>query len=246
MDLAKKHVVVTGGASGIGRAVVEGFLDQGARVSFLDIDASTAETLLDRYQDRTLSFAQCDVSDISALQLCLSSFEEMAPIDVLVNNAANDKRYGFFDIRQEDWDWSQYINLRHQFFATQAVANFMKARGEGAIVNMGSVSWMRARAGMAGYTAAKAAIYGFTRSAARELGDLNIRVNSVAPGAVDTERQRRLWVSPENEADILASQALKFRLKPEHVVPMVLFLASEEAAGCTGQTFVVDAGISLN
>jgi len=165
---------------------------------------------------------------------------------VLVNNAARDDRHDFDDLTPEYWRDALATNLSHHVFAAQAVVPGMAQAGGGSIINMGSISWMRGRPGMLGYTASKAAISGMTRSMARELGPQGIRVNAVAPGAILTERQARLWLTPEKNAEFLELQALKFRLEPEHITPMVLFLASSASRGCTGQEFIIDAGLTLN
>jgi NAD(P)-dependent dehydrogenase (short-subunit alcohol dehydrogenase family) len=163
---------------------------------------------------------------------------------VLVNNAARDDRHPFAAVTPEYWDENQAVNLRHQFFAAQAVAPQMESAGGGSIINLGSVSWMRGRPEIAGYTTAKAAINGLTRTLARELGALNIRVNCIVPGAIATERQRALWFSPEQEQRFIDQQCLKFRLSEHDVARTALFLASDEARGITGQNLIVDAGLA--
>jgi NAD(P)-dependent dehydrogenase (short-subunit alcohol dehydrogenase family) len=167
----------------------------------------------------------------------------LGPVQVLINNAARDDRKDMLDITPEFWDRAQAVNLRHQFFVTQAVARGMIAAGGGSVINMGSISWMRGRPGMAAYTTSKAGINGLTRTLARELGDKNIRVNSIVPGAIVTERQTQLWFKPEDDQRFLDLQCLKFRLQPVEVARAALFLASDEARGITGQNLIVDAGI---
>ena len=171
---------------------------------------------------------------------------EQDGIGVLINNAGKDDRQAFASIEPEDWRRLLSFNLDHQFFAAQAVAPGMAARGGGSIIMLGSVSWMRGRPGMAGYTTAKAAINGLTRTLARELGPTGVRVNCIVPGAILTDRQKALWLTPELDAEFISLQALKFRLTAEHVARMALFLGSDESGGCTGANFVVDGGLTQN
>ena len=246
-SLAGRGVVVTGGASGIGAAMVEAFATQGARVDFVDIDARAASSLLLKLEGKPVHFRRCDVTDIAELRRTLAAVEEESgPIHTLVNNAARDDRHAFEDVEPTYWNENLAVNLNHQFFATQAVAPAMAKRGTGCIIMLGSVAWMRGRTGLAAYTTAKAAINGLTRTLARELGERGIRVNCIVPGAIVTERQARLWRTPALEREFLERQALKFRLDASHVARMALFLASDEASGCTAQNFVVDAGITVN
>jgi NAD(P)-dependent dehydrogenase (short-subunit alcohol dehydrogenase family) len=243
-SLEDRSVLVTGGASGIGAALVEAFVAQKARVSFLDLDAERGAATAER---TGAEFVACDLTDIAALRAAVAGVEATeGGIDVLVNNAGKDDRQLLAEIEPEDWRRHLAFNLDHQFFAAQAVAPGMAARSAGSIVMMGSVSWMRGRPGMAGYTTAKAAIHGLTRTLSRELGPGGIRVNCITPGAIVTERQQALWLTPEVDAEFLALQALKFRLVPAHVARMALFLGSEESAGCTGANFMVDAGLTQN
>ena len=237
-SLENRSVLVTGGASGIGAEMVLRFRAQGARVSFIDIDDGAAANIVDA------SYYHCDVTDIAALRQTIAAIEADGPIDVLVNNAARDDRHEMETVEPESWRRTLALNLDHQFFATQAVRTGMIAQGRGAIIMMGSVSWMRSRPGMVGYTTAKAAINGLTRTLARELGPHGIRVNCILPGAARTPRQTALWRTPAIEADIQAAQALKIDLDASHIARMALFLASDEAAGCTGANFIVDAGMS--
>jgi NAD(P)-dependent dehydrogenase (short-subunit alcohol dehydrogenase family) len=245
-SLAGKGVLITGGASGIGAAMVEGFVAQGARVDFLDIDEDSAKALTSSLDGKPVRFHRCDVTDTGSLRRTLAAIEESGPIHVLVNNAARDDRHSFATVEPGCWNDNLAVNLNHQFFATQAVAPAMAKRGAGSIIMLGSVAWMRGRPGLVAYTTAKAAINGLTRTLARELGESGIRVNCIVPGAVVTERQARLWRTPALEQEFLDRQALKFRLDASHVARMALFLASDEAAGCTAQNFVVDAGITVN
>lgn len=241
-SLAGRRVLITGGASGIGAAIVRGFAAQGAETHVLDIDEAAGAALAGETGAR---FTPCDLTDIPALQAAIREGEGDG-YDVLVNNAARDDRHALSELTAQMWQQALATNLSHHVFAAQAVAPAMAARGGGAIVNMGSVTWLRGRPGMIGYSASKAAISGITRTLARELGESGIRVNAVLPGAILTDRQARLWATPEKEAEFIAMQALKLRLTPDEVVPMVLFLAADTARGCAGQEFIVDAGITLN
>jgi NAD(P)-dependent dehydrogenase (short-subunit alcohol dehydrogenase family) len=237
-SLEHRGVLITGGASGIGAEMVRRFLAQGARVSFIDIDDAAAANIIGA------RYYHCDVTDIAALRQTIAAVEADGAIEVLVNNAARDDRHEMETVEPESWRRTLALNLDHQFFATQAVRDGMIARGRGSIIMMGSVSWMRSRPGMVGYTTAKAAINGLTRTLARELGPHGIRVNCILPGAARTPRQTALWRTPQVEADIQAAQALKIDLDASHIARMALFLASDEASGCTGANFIVDAGLS--
>ncbi len=243
-SLVNKAILVTGGASGIGAAVVEAFAQQGARVFFLDIDQAAGEALVRRLGGN-VTFRPVDLTDIERLRGAIRTIEQElgGAIDVLVNDAARDDRHDWASLDPEHWRRALAANLDHQFFATQAVVPAMAAEGGGSVILFGSRSWMRGLPNMVGYTTAKAAINGLTRTLAHEFGPMGIRVNCVVPGAIVTERQRRLWTPPEADAAILARQALKFRLDPWHVARVVLFVASAEAAGCTGANFFVDAGV---
>jgi NAD(P)-dependent dehydrogenase (short-subunit alcohol dehydrogenase family) len=189
----------------------------------------------------------CDLLDIDALRTAVREVEAAQDgVSVLINNAAKDDRQSFATLEPADWRRLLALNLDHQFFASQAVSEGMTRRGQGSIVMLGSVAWMRGTPGMATYTTAKAAINGLTRTLARELGPAGIRVNCILPGAILTERQRALWLTPQKDAEFVALQALKFRLTAEHVARMALFLASDESVGCTGANFVVDGGLTAN
>ncbi len=243
-SLEGRSVLITGGASGIGEAFVEAFAAQGARVSFIDIDNASGVALAKRTGAR---FLECDLTDIAALRAAIGDIEKREDgVGVLVNNAGKDDRQPFARIEPQDWHRLLALNLDHQFFASQAVAAGMAARGGGSIIMLGSVSWMRGRPGMAAYTTAKAAINGLTRTLARELGASGVRVNCIVPGAILTERQRALWLTPELDAQFIELQALKFRLTAGHVARLALFLGSEESAGCTGANFLVDGGLTQN
>lgn len=243
VSLHGRGVLVTGGASGIGAELVRAFAAQGATVQFFDIDAVAGQALAEETGAR---FHPCDLRDIPALRAAVAAAADAAPIEVLVNNAGRDDRHAFLSVEPEYWNERLALNLNHHLFATQAVVPAMARRGGGSVILMGSVSWMRGRPGMVGYTTAKAAIHGLTRTLARELGGDGIRVNCIVPGAILTERQQALWRTPEVDRRILEDQALKFHLDASHVARMALFLASDESAGCTGADFLVDAGLTLN
>jgi D-xylose 1-dehydrogenase len=245
-SLRGRVVLVTGGASGIGASIVEHFCTQGSRVAFLDLDAAAAERLEETVGatggERPL-FLPCDLRDIPALRAAVAEVRRrIGPIRILVNNAAHDERHALDSVTPEYWDDRLAVNLRHQFFAAQAVYPDMAAAGGGAIVNLGSTSWMVGQGGMPGYTAAKSAVVGLTRGLARDLGPHNIRVTCVVPGWIMTERQIRLWLTPEAEAELLRRQCLKRKLVPEDIARAVLFFAADDSAACTAQSFVVDAG----
>jgi NAD(P)-dependent dehydrogenase (short-subunit alcohol dehydrogenase family) len=241
-SLAGKTVVITGGGSGIGEVMVEGFARQKARVFFLDVAKTESEALAARVGNG-VQFIQCDVTDTAALQKVLAGIEAQAgPVSVLVNNAANDDRHRFEDVTLAYWEQRIAVNLKHLFFATQCVVPGMKKSGGGSIINLGSVSWHSAIPELSVYETSKAGIEGLTRALARELGESNIRVNCVVPGAIRTPRQMKLWHTPEEEAKILAQQCLKQRVDPVHVTAMVLFLASDDARMCTAHNYWVDGG----
>jgi NAD(P)-dependent dehydrogenase (short-subunit alcohol dehydrogenase family) len=243
-SLTDRHVLVTGGASGIGEEMVKAYRAQGARVSFVDIDetagAATASAT-------GAAFYRCDLTDIPATRAVVATIEaEHGPVSVLVNNAGKDDRHAMEDVEPDYWRRALAMNLDHQFFVTQAVSKGMTANGGGSIIMFSSISWMRGRPGMVGYTTSKAAINGLTKTLARELGASGIRVNCIVPGAIVTERQLKLWTSPEQNQQFIDLQALKFRLDASHVARLALFLGSDESAGCTGANFVVDAGLTQN
>lgn len=239
-------VLITGGATGIGAAMVEQFARQGSRVAFLDVDATGAAALIEKLKADAAHepvFLKCDLTDIAALQASIAEVEKkLGPIRVLVNNAANDDRHQFAEVTAEYWDERMAVNLRHHFFAAQAVVPGMTRAGSGSIINMSSIAWVIPSTGLPAYVTAKAGIVGLTRTLSKELGAANIRVNTVSPGAVMTERQRRLWMTPAYSAEIMRNQSLKRELLPEDVARLVLFLASDESAMITGQNFVIDGG----
>jgi NAD(P)-dependent dehydrogenase (short-subunit alcohol dehydrogenase family) len=245
-SLKDKVVFITGGGSGIGAGLVEAFARQQAHVAFIDIATGPSEALVDRFR-RDLSadvhFLPCDIRDIEALRKSFATVRDrLGNIGVLLNNAANDERHATSDVTVEYWDNRIAINQRSQFFAAQAVLPQMRALGSGSIINFGSVSWMLKQGGMAAYTMAKASIQGLTRSLARDFGRDSIRVNTIVPGWVLTERQVELWLDPESDMARRAGQCLDIRLQPDHIAAMALFLAADDSSGCTAQDFIVDAG----
>ena len=241
-SLAGKTIVITGGGSGIGEVMVEGFVRQKAKVFFLDVAENESNALVTRLADG-VKFIKCDVTDVNALRQALADIQAKAgPVAALVNNAANDDRHKIEDVTPEYWENRIAVNLRHLFFAAQAVTPGMKKAGGGAIINLGSVSWHLSLPDLSIYETAKAGIEGMTRALARELGEFNIRVNCVVPGAIRTPRQMKLWHTPGEEAKILAQQCLKQRVEPLHVTAMVLFLASADGAMCTAHNYWVDGG----
>jgi len=243
-SLQDKTVLITGGASGIGASMVEHFAAQGSRVAFLDTDEQSATKLLQNiHAKHSPVFLKCDLTDIAALRSAIQKAEsQLGAIRVLVNNAASDDRHKTEEVTPEYWDERMAVNLRHQFFATQAVVPGMNSAGGGSIINMSSISWVIPSTGLPAYITAKAGIVGLTRTLSREFGVANIRVNCILPGAIMTERQRRLWMTPEYLAEIMRSQALKRELLPEDVARLVLFLSAEDSATITGQSFIIDGG----
>jgi D-xylose 1-dehydrogenase len=245
-SLRDRVVFITGGASGIGAEHVAQFAAQGARVAFVDIADDAAQALVSKVEAAghpTPLYRHCDLKDIAALQAAIADVRRtLGPITVLVNNAANDQRHRFEDVTVDYWDERLATNLRHQFFAIQAVAPMMRAAGGGSIINFGSVSWHSLQGGMPAYTTAKAAVEGLTRGMARDLGPDKIRVNTVIPGWIMTERQISLWLTPEGERNLMQVQCLKEKLVPADVTRMVLWLASDDSRMSTAQLWVVDAG----
>lgn len=239
-SLEGRRVVVTGGGSGIGAGLVEAFARQGAEVIFADIAEKDSNALVAQLADAPIPpvFYRLDLTDLAAIDVF---FQSLGPVDVLVNNAGNDDRHALADITPAYWDDRIAINLRHMLFAAKAAAPGMKARGGGAIINFGSISWHLGLKGLLAYETAKAGIEGMTRALARELGEGNIRVTCVVPGNVKTPRQMK-WYTPEDEAQIVAQQCLKDRLLPEHIASLVLFLASDDGRMCTGHEYWIDAG----
>jgi len=241
-DLKDKVVIVTGGAGGIGEGIVRSFHAQGSLVGFLDIDTDRGAKLHAELGEGTL-FVACDLTDIPALKAAIETVRQaFGPIDFLVNNAAHDERHATLEVTEDYWDGRMAVNLKHQFFAAQAVLPDMQAAGKGAIVNLGSTSWIIGQGGMAAYTASKSAVLGLTRSLARDFGPFGVRVNAVAPGWIMTERQLALWVTPETDAYINENQCLKRRLVPDDIARVVVFMCSDEAGAITNQHYVVDGG----
>lgn len=244
-DLKGKSVFISGGGSGIGEYLTAGFLAQGAKVAF--VQRSDATALCDRlekaYGVRPL-FIRCDVTDVPALQAAIGrSAEAHGAIGVLVNNAAWDNRHSLDGFTVEQWDYMQAVNIRHHFFAIQAVAPGMRKAGGGTVINYSSISYMMGNGGYSAYTSAKAGITGLTRGLARDLGPDNIRVNALMPGWVLTDRQRELWANPEDLQHHLDRQCLNIEIPPEAMVEPTLFLASAASTVMTGQALVVDAGV---
>ena len=244
-DLKGKSVFITGGGAGIGAYLTEGFLAQGAKVAFVQRSDSTAfcDEMEAKHGSRPL-FIQCDITDTAGLQAALSkSAEAHGDIEILVNNAANDKRHATSEVDEEFYDWMMAVNLKAYFFACQAVTDGMKAKGGGSIINFSSISYMMGNAGYPLYTTANSGINGMTRSLAREFGSDKIRVNAIAPGWVLTDKQKEMWVTPEALDAHLERQCLKDTLAPEDIVGATLFLASDASKMMTGQAMVVDGGV---
>ncbi len=243
-DLQGRTVLVTGGASGIGESIVRNFSAQGSKVGFIDLHGDAGTALADELADSAgVSFQLCDLRDVDALRTAVAAIRQaLGPITILINNAARDDRHAVDDVTSDYWDERIASNLKHQFFAAQAVYPDMAAAGGGAIVNLGSTTWIAGQGGMPGYTTAKSAVQGLTRSLARDFGPMNIRVNSVLPGWIMTQRQIEMWLTPESEAELLKRQCLKRKLVPDDIARAVLFFASEEASACTNQSYIVDGG----
>ncbi|KQV95968.1 SDR family NAD(P)-dependent oxidoreductase [Rhizobacter sp. Root1221] len=249
-SLQGRTVFISGGSTGIGASFVERFHAQGANVAFVDLDADAGAALVARIANDARAprspaplFMRCDVTDIEALRDAIACAREaFGPIAVLVNNAANDRRHQVEDVTVAFWDQCMNVNLRHHFFAAQAVAGDMAALGGGSIINLGSTSWMIKGPGYPAYATTKAAIHGLTRSLARDLGPRNIRVNALVPGWVMTERQLSTWVTPDGERAMDTNQCLPGRLQSDDIAAMALFLAADDSRMCTAQSFVVDGG----
>jgi NAD(P)-dependent dehydrogenase (short-subunit alcohol dehydrogenase family) len=248
-SLAGKVVLITGGATGIGAAFVEHFFDQGAKVAFFDIDTNAGEALADQLgadladgQFRPM-FLRVDLTNIDALRQGIADVRTtLGLIGVLVNNAANDRRHKIEDVTPESYDAGIAVNLRHQFFAAQAVIDDMKQLGGGSIVNLGSISWMLKQGGFPVYVTAKAAVQGMTNGLARDLGPFNIRVNTLVPGWVMTDKQRRLWLDEAGRRSIKEGQCIDAELLPVHLARAALFLASDDSSMMTAQEVVIDGG----
>ncbi len=245
-SLQGRAVLVTGGATGIGESLVTHFARQGARVAFLDIQDEPAQSLVANLTAEGCPaplYLRCDLTDIGTLQSAVGEvIEALGTVDVLVNNAANDQRHTIEEVTPEYWEHCMQQNLKHHFFCIQAVLPAMRRAGRGSIINISSISWMVPSTGLPVYTTAKAGIVGLTRTLAHELGAEGIRVNAVLPGAIVTEKQKRLWYTPEYKAEIMASQALKRDILPDDVARLVLFLAADDSSAITNQSYIVDGG----
>jgi NAD(P)-dependent dehydrogenase (short-subunit alcohol dehydrogenase family) len=245
-SLKDRVVFVTGGGSGIGESLVEHFCAQGSKVAFVDIAEAPSNALVERIGrqgDPKPLFMQCDLRNIEALRTCIAKAKDaLGPIRVLVNNAGNDDRHATKDVTVDYWDDRIAVNVRHQFFAAQAVRPQMRDAGSGSIINFGSITWMVGDGDCPAYVTSKAAITGMTRALAREFGPERIRVNCMVPGWVLTERQVKLWLTPEGEKQIDDRQCLKDRLYPPDIARMALFLAADDSRMCGSQHFIVDGG----
>ena len=241
-SLRDKTVLVTGGAQGIGSEIVRAFVSQGARVGFIDMDSEGSAALASSVAG-IVDYETCDLRDVDAQRSAIAALaDRQGNPSVLVNNAARDDRHDWKDVTPEYWDERQATNLRHMFFAIQAVAPGMIEAGGGSIINLGSNSWWEAGGGFPAYATAKSAVHGLTRTMARDLGKHRIRVNAVVPGWIMTERQKELWATPEALAAHRERQCLPDLIEPEYVARMVLFLASDDAAMCTASNYMVEAG----
>lgn len=244
-SLTDRTILITGGATSIGACLVEQFVAQGAKVGFIDIDAASGKALASALSGARHAplFVAADLTDIAALERGIDSVRQrFGPISVLLNNAANDRRHSIEETTPEAWDACIAVNLKHQFFAARYVAGDMRQAGGGSIVNFGSLSWMLKQGGMPVYTTSKSAVQGLTRSLARDFGPFNIRVNTLVPGWVMTEKQLRLWVTDAAREEIARGQCINQPLLSEHIARMALFLAADDSAMCTAQNFVVDGG----
>jgi len=245
-SLRHRVVLVTGGATGIGEAIVEAFATQNAQVVFLDIQDEAAEQLTNRltFDGATAPvYYHCDLTDIAEVQHTIrTNLQRFDTVDVLVNNAGNDARHKIAEVTSAYWDQVIAANLKHQFFVSQAVVPAMQQANSGSIINVSSIGWMIPSTNQIVYVTAKAAVVGLTRALSHELGINNIRVNCILPGAILTERQQRLWLTEEYKAEILGNQALKRMILPEEVARLILFLASDDSSAITNQSYVIDAG----
>lgn len=245
-SLEGRTVFITGGGSGIGACLTKAFAGQKASVAFVDVARDASRRLVDEVRQSVgvePLFLECDLRDLDALEACIDAARKrLGNIGVLINNAANDDRHRVGEVTHAQWDERIAINLRPMFFAAQAVVPQMRELGGGAIINFGSICWRIGTPELPIYATAKAAIHGLSRSLARDLGVHGIRVNTLSPGCVMTERQLRLWVTPEKQEIILANQYLKSLIQPEHIAQFALFLAADDSALCTAQEIIVDAG----
>jgi len=246
-SLEDKVVLITGGASGIGETLVKNFLEQGSKVAFIDKEkklGNDLENKLNKFKYSAL-FKECDLVDIPSLQKTIKEIrKDLGKFSIVINNAADDVRHNIDEVTPEFWDSRFHINLRHYFFTIQSTYKDMKELGGGSIVNIGSSSWMKSSGGMPGYTTAKSAVAGLTKTLARDLGEYNIRVNCVVPGWIMTEKQIKFLLSnPEMKKDVFKRQCIKRMLEPDDIAKVVLFFASDQSAGCTSQNYVVDGGV---
>ncbi|XHS78678.1 SDR family NAD(P)-dependent oxidoreductase [Burkholderiaceae bacterium UC74_6] len=245
-SLQDRAVLITGGATGIGETLVEAFAAQGAKVAFIDLAADEGHALATRLAATSRHaphFTAADLTQVDSLRAAIASLRERTgPFSVLLNNAANDKRHTVEETTSEFWDASVAVNIKHQFFTAQAVLADMKSLGGGSILNFGSMSWYVKQGGMPAYTASKAAVQGLTRCLARDFGPYRIRVNTLVPGWVMTEKQLKLWVTEETKREIAKGQCIDAPLMPQHIAAMALFLAADDSAMCTAQDFIVDGG----
>ena len=244
-SLQDRGVLITGGATGIGATLVSEFVAQGARVGFVDLDAAAGAALAASLSGARHApiFVAADLTDIEVLDAAIATVRKtVGPITALLNNAANDMRHSIDSVTSESWDAAVAVNLKHQFFAARNVAADMKAAGGGSIINFGSVSWMLKQGNMPVYTTSKSAVQGLTRSLARDLGPFKIRVNTLVPGWVMTERQLRLWFDDKGREDVARGQCINEKVMPVHIARMAMFLAADDSAMCTAQDFIVDGG----
>jgi NAD(P)-dependent dehydrogenase (short-subunit alcohol dehydrogenase family) len=245
-SLEGRSVFISGGGSGIGESLVEHFCRQGARVAFVDIAEEVSSAVVERIRAEghpAPHFIKCDIRDIEGLRAAIAEASaHNGPIRVLVNNAGNDDRHTTESVTVDYWDNRMQVNLRHQFFAAQAVRPMMRDQGGGSIINFGSITWMVGDPDCPAYVTAKAAIGGLTRALARELGPEKIRVNCVLPGWVMTERQVKLWLNEAGERQISDRQCLQEKLYAPDIARMVLFLAADDSRMCTSQNYIVDGG----
>jgi NAD(P)-dependent dehydrogenase (short-subunit alcohol dehydrogenase family) len=245
-SLSGRVVLVTGGATGIGEAIVEAFAQQNAKVAFLDVQRDAAQALIRRISEAGYPapiFLECDLIDTAAAKTAVSrATDELGDVDVLVNNAGNDTRHAIEEVTPELWDRLIAVNVKQQFFMCQSVIPGMRRLGRGSIINLSSIAWAIPSTNVPVYVTAKAAIVGMTRTLAHELGPHNIRVNCVMPGCIWTERQRRLWFTEAYKAQMLERQALKRLLQPSEVASLILFLAADDSSAITNQSHVVDGG----
>ena len=245
-SLAGRTVLVTGGASGIGASIVENLAHSQARVAFIDVAVAEAEALVESIRARghvAPVFIACDLLDLDATKAAIDRVEkEVGPIKGLVNNAANDLRRPMEETGPEEFEWAINVNLRHVYFCTKAVLPYLKSNGGGSVVNMSSLAWVKGTTDLQAYSAAKAGIIGLTSSLAHKVGPHNIRVNVVTPGAVMTEKQKRLWFDPSAQQAVLNAQCIKETIVPDDVARMVLFLLADDSHHITKQNFAVDGG----